>query len=63
MIRKPSRPVLILQYTILVLGALFALYPLWFAFLASGRFGDRLYTLNLLGMFIPTEWTFETTGR
>jgi arabinogalactan oligomer/maltooligosaccharide transport system permease protein len=36
MIRKPSRLVLILQYTILVLGALFALYPLWFAFLASG---------------------------
>ncbi|MFN3372740.1 ABC transporter permease [Chloroflexus islandicus] len=59
MIRKPTRPVLILQYTILILGVLFAVYPLWFAFLASGRTGDRLYTLNLLGMFIPTEWTFE----
>lgn len=59
MIRKPSRPVLVLQYTILILGVLFAVYPLWFAFLASGRTGDRLYTLNLLGMFIPTEWTFE----
>ncbi|WP_322486954.1 sugar ABC transporter permease [Chloroflexus sp.] len=59
MIRKPSRPVFVLQYTILILGVLFAVYPLWFAFLASGRTGDRLYTLNLLGMFIPTEWTFE----
>ncbi|MCS6888146.1 sugar ABC transporter permease [Chloroflexus sp.] len=59
MIRKPSRPILVLQYTILILGVLFAVYPLWFAFLASGRAGDRLYTLNLLGMFIPTEWTFE----
>jgi len=38
---------------------LFALYPIWFVILASGRVGSRLYTLNLLGMFIPTEWTFE----
>jgi arabinogalactan oligomer/maltooligosaccharide transport system permease protein len=38
---------------------LFALYPIWFVILASGRVGNRLYTLELLGMFIPTEWTFE----
>jgi arabinogalactan oligomer/maltooligosaccharide transport system permease protein len=57
--RKPTRGVLVLQYIILILGAIFAIYPLWFALLASGRTGDRLYTLNLLGMFLPTEWTFE----
>jgi arabinogalactan oligomer/maltooligosaccharide transport system permease protein len=50
---------LIIQYVILILGALFAFYPIWFAILASGRLGDRLYTLNLAGMFVPTEWTFE----
>ena len=43
----------------LVLMTLFALYPIWFAILASGRAGDRLYTLNLAGMFVPTEWTWE----
>jgi arabinogalactan oligomer/maltooligosaccharide transport system permease protein len=42
-----------------VLATVFALYPVWFAILASGRLGGRLYTLNLAGMFIPTEWTFE----
>ncbi|PWH15913.1 MAG: ABC transporter permease [Anaerolineae bacterium] len=57
--RKPSLPNAILQYSILILAALFAFYPIWFAVLASGRLGDRLYTLNLLGMFIPTEWTFD----
>lgn len=38
---------------------IFALYLIWFAILASGRSGDRLYTLNLASMFIPTEWTFK----
>ncbi len=57
--RKPSRLGAIAQYAILILAAAFAFYPIWFAILASGRLGDRLYTLNLLGMFIPTEWTFE----
>ncbi len=57
--RKPTKGVLALQYGILILGALFAIYPLWFALIASGRVGDRLYTLNLAGMFVPLEWTFE----
>lgn len=57
--RKPRTGVRILQYAILILFTIFAFYPVWFAILASGRLGDRLYTLNLLGMFIPTEWTFE----
>jgi arabinogalactan oligomer/maltooligosaccharide transport system permease protein len=59
MSRKPTTQALIIQYVILILGALFAFYPIWFATLASGRLGDRLYTLNLAGMFVPTEWTFE----
>jgi arabinogalactan oligomer/maltooligosaccharide transport system permease protein len=57
--RRPKPLTLFLQYTILVIMVLFALYPVWFAVIASGRVGSRLYTLNLLGMFIPTEWSFE----
>ena len=57
--RPPSLAAKILMYAILVLMTLFALYPIWFAILASGRAGDRLYTLNLAGMFVPTEWTWE----
>ncbi|MEJ2211672.1 MAG: ABC transporter permease, partial [Anaerolineae bacterium] len=57
--RPPTLTGKIVTYTVLVLMALFALYPIWFAILASGRPGDRLYTLNLAGMFVPTEWTWE----
>lgn len=59
MSRKPSVWMRILQYAVLIGFAIFAFYPVWFAILASGRLGDRLYTLNLAGMFFPTEWTFE----
>ncbi|MEZ4730062.1 MAG: ABC transporter permease subunit [Caldilineaceae bacterium] len=57
--RQPSKQVIVLQYVILIFAALFAFYPVWFAILASGRLGDRLYTLNFGGMFVPTEWTWE----
>jgi arabinogalactan oligomer/maltooligosaccharide transport system permease protein len=57
--RPPTLLAKILMYGLLVLMALFALYPIWFAILASGRAGDRLYTLNLGGMFVPTEWTWD----
>jgi len=57
--RKTSTRVRVLQYAILVVTAIFALYPVWFAILASGRQGDRLYSLNIAGMFLPSEWTFE----
>ncbi len=57
--RRTTTGVKILQYVILVAAAIFALYPVWFAVLASGRAGGRLYTFNLLGMFIPVEWTWE----
>jgi arabinogalactan oligomer / maltooligosaccharide transport system permease protein len=57
--RRPKTSTLVAQYVVLALMTLFALYPVWFAIIASGRTGGRLYTLNLVGMFIPTEWTFE----
>jgi len=57
--KKTSVGVRILQYAILILATIFALYPVWFALLASGRAGGRLYTFNLAGMFIPVEWTWE----
>ena len=57
--RPPSKFMRFVQYVILVFAGLVAIYPVWFAILASGRLGDRLYTLNLPGMFFPTEWTFE----
>jgi arabinogalactan oligomer/maltooligosaccharide transport system permease protein len=57
--RKPTTLVLILQYFILIVAGIFAFYPVWVAILASGRLGERLYALNLAGMFVPTEWTFE----
>jgi arabinogalactan oligomer / maltooligosaccharide transport system permease protein len=57
--RPPRTAAKILIYVVLVLATLFALYPVWFAIIASGRPGDRLYTLNLAGMFVPTEWTWD----
>ena len=51
--KKTPAGLRVLQYTILVLAAFFAFYPVWFAILASGRVGDRLYTLNFAGMFSP----------
>jgi arabinogalactan oligomer/maltooligosaccharide transport system permease protein len=57
--RKTKPIVRVFQYTVLILATIIALYPIWFVILASGRSGDRLYTLNLAGMFIPTEWTWE----
>jgi arabinogalactan oligomer/maltooligosaccharide transport system permease protein len=57
--RRPNLGVKILQYGILIVAALVALYPVWFAMLASGRGAGRLYSFNLLSTFIPTEWTWE----
>ncbi|MBU0495704.1 MAG: sugar ABC transporter permease [Chloroflexi bacterium] len=59
MSRPPTVYAKIVMYIFLILMTLFALYPLWFAILASGRGGDRLYTFNLAGMFVPTEWTWD----
>ncbi len=57
--RKTSVPVRILQYAILVLAVIFAIYPIWFGFLASLRASQSLYTFNLAGMFIPVQATFD----
>ena len=45
--RPPTTTARIAQYAILALAAIFAFYPVWFAILASGRLGNRLYTVNL----------------
>ena len=57
--RRPRPFVLFIQYAVLVLMAIFSLYPIWFAVIASGRTGQSLLTLNLAGMFFPTEWTWK----
>lgn len=46
-------------YLILVIAVIFAIYPIWFVALASVRPGQRLLTLNLVNMFVPTEVTWE----
>ena len=57
--RKTKPLTRVFQMILAILASIFALYPVWFIFLASGRAGDRLYTFKLAGMFIPTEWTWE----
>jgi len=57
--KRPSRGVMIFQYSVLILASIFALYPVWFIFLASGRVGNRLYSLDLISMFVPTEFSLE----
>jgi len=57
--RKTKPITRIFQMVLAVLATIFALYPVWFMILASGRSGDRLYTFKLAGMFLPTEWTWE----
>lgn len=57
--RRPRTIVLVLQYLFLVIMTLFSIYPIWFVILASGRIGQRLYTLDLLGMFFPTAFDFN----
>jgi arabinogalactan oligomer / maltooligosaccharide transport system permease protein len=59
MSRRPKTLVLIFQYAFLIFMTFFALYPIWFVILASGRAGQRLFTLKLVDMFIPTSFTFE----
>lgn len=56
---KPGVTTRLLQYLILILGVIFALYPIWFIFLASGRVGNRLYSVNLPSMFLPIDWTVD----
>ncbi len=57
--RKTKTSTRVFQIVISVLAAIFALYPVWFVLLASLRPGAQLLTLNLLGMFLPTQFTLE----
>ena len=59
MSRRPNTLTLVIQYAFLAFMTIFSLYPIWFVILASGRVGNRLFSLNLLSMFIPTEFTFD----
>jgi len=49
-----------LQLILAILAAFFAIYPVWFVILASGRGTGRLLTFNLAGMFLPVTWSFES---
>ncbi len=54
-----SRLATAMLYVILVLASLFAIYPVYFAFLASLRPGNSLYSTDLASMFFPTQITLE----
>ena len=52
--RRRNRQIgLVLSYVILVVAVLFALYPVYFAFLVSIRPNGQLLSLNLVDMFVP----------
>jgi arabinogalactan oligomer / maltooligosaccharide transport system permease protein len=57
--KKTSTAVRVLQYVILVLASFFAIYPIWFALLASLRSGNSLFTFNTVGMLIPLEFSMS----
>jgi arabinogalactan oligomer/maltooligosaccharide transport system permease protein len=49
----------VFQVVIAIVAFLFALYPVWFVILASLRPSGRLLTMNLVGMFIPIDFSME----
>jgi arabinogalactan oligomer / maltooligosaccharide transport system permease protein len=49
----------VFQVVIAIVAFLFALYPVWFVILASLRPSGRLLTMNLVGMFIPIDFSVE----
>jgi arabinogalactan oligomer/maltooligosaccharide transport system permease protein len=52
--RKRNKQIaLVLSYVILIGAVLFAIYPVYFAFLVSIRPNGQLLSLNLLDMFVP----------
>ncbi len=57
--RKTKPLTRVLQTILAILASIFAVYPVWFIVIASGRPDDRLYTFDLAGMFIPTTWSWE----
>jgi arabinogalactan oligomer / maltooligosaccharide transport system permease protein len=57
--RKTKPVTKVLQLILAILATIFAVYPVWFVLLAALRPGSTLYTLNLVGMFIPTQFSLE----
>jgi arabinogalactan oligomer / maltooligosaccharide transport system permease protein len=55
--RNPTAASLILQYAILVLGAIFSVFPIYFVLQASLRPGNQLYTTDL--QLLPTNATLD----
>ncbi len=53
--RRARRTGLVISYIILIIAVLFALYPVYFAFLVSIRPNGQLLSLNLVSMFLPTD--------
>lgn len=51
---RNKRIALVISYVILVVAVIFAIYPVYFAFLVSVRPNGQLLSLNLADMFIPT---------
>ncbi len=52
---------LVISYAILIIAVIFAVYPVYFAFLVSIRPNGQLLSLNLVDMFIPsTGISFES---
>jgi arabinogalactan oligomer / maltooligosaccharide transport system permease protein len=49
----------VFQLIVAIVAVLIALYPVWFAILASLRPSGRLFTMNLAGMFFPTDFSLE----
>jgi arabinogalactan oligomer / maltooligosaccharide transport system permease protein len=55
--RNPRPGALILQYAILVVGTVFAVFPIYFVFQAALRPGNQLYSTEL--RLIPTDATLD----
>ncbi len=51
--KRNKRLSLALSYSILIVAVLFAIYPVYFAFLVSIRPNGQLLSLSLLDMFVP----------
>ncbi len=61
--KKPNPVVVALLYLLIAIAVLWAIYPVWFMALASVRPGQRLLTLDLLGMFVPREVTWSNFNQ
>lgn len=56
-LRRPSTAALALQYVIIALGLIFAIFPIYFVFQASLRPGNQLYATSL--QLLPVDATLD----